>query len=179
MRDENSCGGRYTLKTSIDELVEFFQLPASFTFFEPRYNIAPTQPVTGHSRSYDRRRGEFSAETPAGIFHMGTRAILEQAPRRRRETAERAQRNAGGKALVRTAFKRHRCIIPADGFMNGRHGQKKARLPHSPAPPKSLRLAGLFEEWHGPNGEVLESCAIVTTTENELMRPIHDRMPVI
>jgi len=45
MRDENSCADDIRLKTSIDELVKFFQLPASFTFFEPPYNIAPTQPV--------------------------------------------------------------------------------------------------------------------------------------
>jgi len=66
------------------------------------------------------------------------------------------------------------------GFIEWQTTGKKKRGYHIRLRRQNLfAFAGLFEEWHGPNGEVLESCAIVTTTENELMRPIHDRMPVI
>src|SRR5208283_589399 len=83
--------------------------------------------------------------------------------------------------MFREAFRRRRCLIPAGGFYEWRD-QNRRRQPYlfrmrdgSP-----LGLAGLWESWRGPDGgPAVETCAIVTTPPNELVRPIHDRMPAI
>jgi putative SOS response-associated peptidase YedK len=81
---------------------------------------------------------------------------------------------------MRAAMKRRRCLIPADGFyewkpMGGRKQPYFIRV-KSGAP---FAFAGLWETWTGPNGEEMETAAIVTTTANRLLSPLHDRMPVI
>jgi putative SOS response-associated peptidase YedK len=93
--------------------------------------------------------------------------------------------NARGESVIdkpafRAAMKYRRCLIPADGFYEwkpvaGRKQPYYVRL-KSGAP---MALAGLWETWTGPNGEELDTAAIVTTRANRLLAPIHDRMPVI
>jgi putative SOS response-associated peptidase YedK len=93
--------------------------------------------------------------------------------------------NARGESVIdkpafRAAMKRRRCLIPADGFyewkaMRGRKQPYFVRL-QSGAP---MAFAGLWECWTGPNGEELETAAIITTDANRSLRHIHERMPVI
>jgi putative SOS response-associated peptidase YedK len=94
----------------------------------------------------------------------------------------------------RSAFKRRRCIIPADGFFEW----AKVEKPKSPTARKSTKLAvekrprwfhrkdgkpfvfaGLWERWQPESGDAIESCTIMTTEANEIVKPYHDRMPVI
>jgi putative SOS response-associated peptidase YedK len=90
----------------------------------------------------------------------------------------------GEKAAFKAAFKRRRCLIPADGFYEWQKlpGQK-TKVPHhiTRADGEPLAFAGLWEVWRGPekDQEPLRSVTIVTTAANETMAPIHDRMPVI
>ncbi len=97
--------------------------------------------------------------------------------------------NARGETIAekpsfRTAYRRHRCLLPADGFYEW------AQLGTAPHPRKQpvhigmkdgtpFGLAGVFERWLSAEGQLLDSCTIVTTSANELLRPMHDRMPVI
>ncbi len=165
--------GRFTLTVDPAELQENF---ANFTFpnrFAPRFNIAPTQPVLAVPND-GQMRGDFFvwglipswAKDPA----MGSRLINARA-----ETL-------GEKPSFRAAYKYRRCLIPADGFYEWKAvpGQK-AKVPHfihlkSRQP---FALAGLWEEWHSPNGSQIRSCTIITTEPNELMASLHNRMPVI
>jgi putative SOS response-associated peptidase YedK len=80
-----------------------------------------------------------------------------------------------------SAFKQRRYIIPAAGFFEWkREGkQKQPFYIHPRDDEEAFSFAGLWEKWHDPKREIIESCAIITTEANELMRPIHDRMPVI
>ncbi len=83
------------------------------------------------------------------------------------------------KPAFREALQKRRCLIVADGFYEGRRGGG-AKLPirdHLPGG-EPFAFAGLWASWRGPEG-LVRSCTIVTTEPNELIRPIHDRMPVI
>ncbi len=76
------------------------------------------------------------------------------------------------KSYFRGAWRHHRCLLPSNGFW-----EKKQRIHRSNDEP--FWLAGLWERWIGPDGSELESCCVITTRPNALIRPLHDRMPVI
>lgn len=84
------------------------------------------------------------------------------------------------KAAFREAFKRRRCLVAADGFFEWqKQGAAKTPLFIHLEPQRSFGFAGLYEIWTPPLGEPLVTCTIITTEPNDLVRPIHDRMPVI
>ena len=85
------------------------------------------------------------------------------------------------KPSFRTALKRHRCLLPADGFYEWKQTLSGAKQPiHIGMKDGTpFAFAGLFERWLSPAGEVLDTCTIITTQSNALLAPLHDRMPVI
>ncbi len=84
------------------------------------------------------------------------------------------------KPSFRTAFRHHRCLIPADGFYEWRATASGKQPVHVGSPDGApFGFAGLFERWLAADGTVLDTCTILTTNANELLRPIHERMPVI
>lgn len=166
--------GRFALYISLEELADCFDLTDLPAQLAPRYNIAPTQPV-GVVRVNPVTGKREWALTLWGLIPswskdptMGARMINARA-----ETVDE-------KPSFRAAFKRRRCIIPASGFYEW---MKKAggKQPYfiTAAHGEPLGFAGLWEGWHGPNGEEIESCTILTTDANEAIAPLHDRMPVI
>lgn len=140
---------------------------------EPRYNIAPTTPILVVKDSPQGRIGTFHlwGLVPAWAKDPGLGAKLFNA---RSETA-------GEKPSFRNALKRRRCLIPASGFYEWQASKEGGKQPFWIRRKDGglLALAGLWETWQGPNGEELDTCAILTTDPNEVMAPIHDRMPVI
>jgi len=140
--------------------------------FPPRYNVAAAQPI-GIVRQVDGKRHFVLVRwglLPSWIKDPRTFSLLINA---RGETVLE-------KPAFRAAMKRRRCLIPADGFYEWQEdgGRKRSFFIHakSGAP---LAFAGLWETWTGPYGEELETAAIVTTRANQMLAPIHDRMPVI
>jgi putative SOS response-associated peptidase YedK len=84
------------------------------------------------------------------------------------------------KPSFREALKKRRCIIPADGFYEWqRTATRKQPYFFHLGNNLPFGFAGLWDRWRSEDGEVIESCAILTTEANELLRPIHERMPVI
>ncbi|MFH1115571.1 MAG: SOS response-associated peptidase, partial [Pseudomonadota bacterium] len=78
------------------------------------------------------------------------------------------------------AFKRRRCIIPADGFYEwAKEGKRKQPYLIAMADGSTFAMAGLWEHWEDVKGNVIESCTILTTGANDALRELHDRMPVI
>jgi putative SOS response-associated peptidase YedK len=151
-------------------LAEAFDL-AGFPDLAPRYNIAPTQPVAAV------RAGEAGRECVRlrwGLVPSWARDTKQAPINARAETA-------ADKPMFRAALRKKRCLIPADGFYEwlARAGEKR-KQPYCfrPRDERPFAFAGLWERWEGPEGPV-ESCAILTTEANELVRPVHDRMPVI
>ena len=140
--------------------------------FPPRYNVAPTQPIP-IVRLMDGKR-HFALVRwgllPSWVKDPKTFTLLINA---RGETVAE-------KPAFRAAMKRRRCLIPADGFYEWKAvgGRKQPFFVRAKAG-GPLAFAGLWETWTGPNGEELETAAIVTTKANRTLAPIHDRMPVI
>ena len=155
------------------DIAEHFQLSEE-PELGPCYNIAPTQIVAVvRFDAENARRGLRLAKWGLIPFWAKDTSIGSRLINARAETA-------ADKPAFRAAFKYRRCLVPADGFYEWKRLDKK-RQPYffGSADDKPLAFAGLWERWEGPDGEVIESCTILTTDANELLQPIHDRMPVI
>ncbi len=164
--------GRFTLSQPINAIASVFNL-AQIPPLEPRYNIAPTQLVPsilsapgGEKQLQMLRWGLIPAwaKDPA----IGAKLINARA-----ETVSE-------KPSFKSAFKRRRCLIVADGFYEWQRqdGKKQPyyfRLQNG----HPFAFAGLWEQWKSPEEQEITSCTILTTAANDLLRPIHDRMPVI
>ena len=165
--------GRFTLVASPELLAELFDL-AEAPPLAPRFNIAPTQPV-GLVRVDPHLKTLAWALTYWGLIpswskdpSIGARLINARA-----ETV-------AAKRYFGAAFRRRRCLIPASGFFEWQ-AQGKGKQPFyiAPADGGIFAFAGLWEKWTGPDGSELESATILTVEPNELMAPIHNRMPLI
>ena len=137
----------------------------------PRYNAAPTQPVLAVMNGEERRAEHLRwglIPSWAKDARMGSRMINARA-----ETL--AKRPA-----FRAAFARRRCLVLADGFYEWRRsGNSRIPMRIVMKSREPFAFAGLWDTWQDPEGEVVRSCTIITTEPNELLQPIHDRMPVI
>lgn len=167
--------GRFTLSASAQRLQEFFPL-YEFPAYAARFNIAPTQDVLAV-----RQESETGTPHPVWLrwglipFWAEDKKIAASLINARSETV-------ADKPAFRDAFKRRRCLILADGFYEWKKGIAKK----DPKQPYHVRMtdsrpfafAGLWEFWKGEEPPI-ESCTILTTDANEIVQPLHDRMPVI
>lgn len=163
--------GRFTLSQSAEAIASVFQLNQVPTL-EPRYNIAPTQPVATVLQSANERQFQLLrwGLIPAWAKDatMGSRLINARA-----ETVAE-------KPSFRSAFRHRRCLVIADGFYEWRRQDgKKQPFYFRMQNQQSFAFAGLWEHWQDPKGEAIDSCTILTTEANELLQQIHERMPVI
>jgi putative SOS response-associated peptidase YedK len=139
----------------------------------PRYNIAPTQQVLAV-------RQEDAAQQPRGaMLRWGLIPSWAREKKLAASLINARSDSVAGKPSFRTAFKRRRCLILADGF----YEWKKGPFPKQPyhirrKDGEPFAFAGLSEMWGGEQPPI-ESCTIITTKANDVVRPLHDRMPVI
>jgi putative SOS response-associated peptidase YedK len=163
--------GRYTL-TSAPQAVRALFYYDEQPNFPARYNIAPTQPIP-IVRLVDGKR-QFALVRwgllPSWVKDPKAFSLLINA---RGETASE-------KPAFRAAMRRRRCLIPADGFYEWKAlgARKQPYFIHNKSG-EPLAFAGLWETWTGPNGEEVDTAAIVTTDANATLSDIHNRMPVI
>ncbi len=165
--------GRFTLTIDPGDLQEAFPDVKVPENIPPRYNVAPSQPVAVIPNTGERKLDFYTwglipswSKDPA----IGNRLI-----------------NARSESLLekpsfRSQYRRRRCLILADGFFEWQaQPDNKSKTPiyiylkdHKP-----FAFAGLWDIWMSPDGSEIKSCTIITTQPNELMQPIHSRMPVI
>lgn len=164
--------GRITLKTTPEELAEFFNIPL-VSLLEPRFNIAPTQPVLVVRRLPGKERE--AAALRWGLIPQWSMdaTIGSKLINARSETVTQ-------KPSFREAFKSRRCLVLADGFYEWKK-EKGKRYPFlfRMKDGKPFALAGLWETNEVLEKEKLETFTVLTTEANALVRPLHDRMPVI
>ncbi|MGV8038822.1 MAG: SOS response-associated peptidase [Thermoanaerobaculaceae bacterium] len=163
--------GRYTLASPGNVVAELFELD-EVPELRPRFNIAPTQDVAV-VRAREGRR-ELGA-VQWGLVPSWARdlAIGQKLINARAETVAE-------KPAFRSALRARRCLVVADGFYEwqptaGRKQPWYFQLRDG----GPFAFAGLWERWQAPGVDTLESCTIVTTEANELVAPVHGRMPVI
>lgn len=163
--------GRYALSATATELIEHFQLLAC-PDFSPRYNIAPTStiPVIRHKPD----TGRVGQLVRWGLIPSWSKEPTSKLNNARGETVAE-------KPSFRTSFARHRCLIPASGFYEWQTvaGKKQPFYIHPAEPGGFFVFAGLLAAWQAPDGQTIVSTCIITTGPNDVMAPIHDRMPVI
>lgn len=165
--------GRFTLTDPDADLAVQFNLP-EIPDLRPRYNIAPTQPVAAirvSSRGPDREMV---------LLHWGLIPFWAQDPGMGARLINARSETAAEKPAFRAAFRKRRCLVVADGFyewqkQNGTKQPFYIRLRGS----RPFAFAGLWERWEGADASVIESCTLLTTQPNDLLRPVHNRMPVI
>jgi len=165
---------RYRLTHSKQYLAERFQAADDEIEARPRYNIAPTQPVLTVRKEGEKKVRQFRTMRwgliPSWAKDMSIRNKTLNA---RSETVTRTP-------AFRDSILTKRCLIPADGFYEWQKmGSVKQPYCFEVGEGELFALAGLWDEWRSPEGEVIESCTILTTTPNSLVVDLHDRMPVI
>ena len=167
--------GRFTLRAPASLVAQQFGL-LDTPLLEPRFNVAPSQAVAVVRLTPDaaRLRRELAWLRWGLIPAWATAASIGN-----RLINARAE-TAAEKPAFRAAFRRRRCLVVADGFYEWqrveRHKQPYFFRLRDDGP---FGIAALWEVWEGPSQTRVESCTLLTTMANELVRPIHDRMPVI
>jgi putative SOS response-associated peptidase YedK len=166
--------GRYNLIANAEAIRLLFQLPAfDERLVAPRYNIAPTQPIAVVRQG---PKGRELLPMRWGLipwWAKDTKTLPLMINARAETVAE--------KPAYRDAFKYRRCLVPASGFYEWQKRERGSKQPYAaqPADGAPIAFAGLWETWHGPDGSEIDSAAIVVTDANQLLTPIHDRMPVV
>lgn len=165
--------GRFTQTHSADEIAAAFQV-SYVPPQPPRYNIAPSQAVVAVLQTTDQPERHLRSHR-WGLIPKWAKdsSIGYKLINARSETVAE-------KPSFRSAFKYRRCLIPADGFYEWQRqaGQKQPYY-FCLRDRQPFAFAGLWEEWQSSEGELLQSCTLLTTTANEVLAPVHERMPVI
>lgn len=167
--------GRYVLKKKdLEELVQRFGL-RSLQEFHDRFNVAPTTEVPAI-----RARRDDPTDYEAVPLQWGLVPGWAKDPQSGSRLANARAEGIVDKPAFRHAFRQRRCAIPASGFYEWQTiGRLKQPWYFTLRDESPLLFAGLWESWRSPDGVTLETCALITTSPNAIMAPIHDRMPVI
>lgn len=172
--------GRFAQPRSPDELARIFSARAVGDVPTEQFNVAPTDPVA----AVVERHGERTVD----LFRWGLVPFFAATASEGARLINARSETAESSPAFRTSFRRHRCVVPADAFYEWRRHRDALSGRVQRSEPFAIRridgavlpLAGLWATWRDPRtAERLSTCSILTTVPNELVAPIHDRMPVI
>lgn len=164
--------GRFALALPPKSLAEYFQLD-QFPELIPRYNIAPAQPVTTIVNDKNSNRRVLK------MFRWGLIPSWAKDTKIGSKLINARSETVADRPSFRLAFRNRRCLIPATGFYEWKRYEGKNQ-PHFIAirDNKPFAFAGLWEHWEGRDTKI-DTCTILTTEPNDVVRHIHHRMPVI
>ena len=165
--------GRFTLRTSTKDIVKKAFSLIDAPDLKPRFNIAPTQQIAAIKLNPETGTRQLSQ------FRWGLIPSWADDPKIGYSMINARAESVAVKPAYRSAFKKGRCLIVADGFYEWKKtGQNKQPFFIRLKDDEPFAFAGLSEHWHRGD-QTIDSCSIITTEPNELMEGIHDRMPVI
>jgi putative SOS response-associated peptidase YedK len=164
--------GRFDIHTAIEIIAQIFQIDSITFDIVPNYNVAPTQniPIVINDGKKNLLISSHWGFLPSWAKEKKTAYSMINA---------RGETVATNKSY-KDAFQNYRCLVVADGFYEWQR-QDKIKIPYyiHLKSKKPMAFAGLYNNWRSPEGEEICSSTIVTTGANELVMPLHDRMPVI
>ncbi|MGO4184627.1 SOS response-associated peptidase [Paenibacillus sp. TAF43_2] len=164
--------GRYTITSELDEIINTFSVEETNYEYSKRYNVAPTQLVPG----IINRDGKRVLEG----FKWGLIPFWSKDPKIAYKMINARAEGIEKKPAFRNLIKRNRILIPSNGFYEWRQHEDGKQPYRFQLESKGVyAFAGLYDNWKDPNDEVIQSCTIITTTPNELVDDVHNRMPVI
>ncbi len=168
--------GRFTLTVDPADLLDAFALDAGaspdLSLLGPRFNIAPTQAVAVIPNTAPRH---------VELMRWGLIPSWAKDPKIGNSLINARGETVAEKPAFRSAFKRRRCLILTDGFYEWKKEAGGGKTPYyiQLAGGRPFAFAGLWEVWRPADGSELPTCTIITTAPNDVMAPLHDRMPVI
>ena len=165
--------GRYALTLPPEALRALFKVLGE-DLFPPRYNIAPTQPIHVVATAADRRR-------ELVLMRWGFVPSWVKDPAKFPLLINARIESAADKPAFRNAVRRRRCLVPATGFYEWQKRPEGGKQPYliKPAAPPVVAFAGIHETWIGPDGEEVDTAAILTRAATPSLAGIHDRMPAV
>ena len=177
--------GRYSLTTAIDRLLPRLRgaLPEGLReHYLPRVQVRPSEPVL--------IQREIEGHPEVAFAAWGLLPAWLKDPRGRTRPINARSETVAEKPYFRGAWRQHRCLLPADGFYEWRPVAEAPAVPGCGRPRKQPHLirrcdgapfwlGGVWDRWLGADGSEIDTCCILTTAPNDLLRPIHERMPVV
>lgn len=168
--------GRFARRSTQEVLADWFGVELEdMPWFSPSFNVAPqsVQPVVRSDPDNGKR--EFALLRWGLVPHWTKDSKLGFS------TINARAEDVASKPAFREALRKRRCLVPADAFFEWKWLAVKSKLPFAIGlkSDEPYAFAGLWESWQPKDGEPLETFTILTTAPNELMAPIHNRMPVI
>ena len=162
--------GRFSI-AGFEGIEERFQLEIEFPDLKPNYNVAPSQDVSVIVNN---------GSNHLAMFRWGLIPYWAKDPSIGHKMINARAETVDEKPSFKTCLQRKRCLIVADGFYEWKK-EGTTKRPHriTLKNQELFGFAGLWDTWKSPIGEIVNSCTIITTTPNELMEPIHNRIPVI
>lgn len=164
--------GRFVLRADLRTVEEVFHIRTIDGEYRTGGNISPGRTVSAVIRRND--------QNSLVHFHWGLVPAWARDPSVGKRMFNARAETVADKPSFRNAFRKRRCLIIADGFYEWQKtgGRRKPFLFRLKAG-GPFGFAGLYESWQAPGGQPIHTCTIITTEANELIRPVHDRMPVI
>ncbi|MCD7059309.1 SOS response-associated peptidase [Pelagibacterium xiamenense] len=165
--------GRYAFTLPSEAMETLFGV-RNVPEYPPRYNIAPTQPILSVMRDESGARA-------AKLARWGLVPAWVKDPREFPLIINARAESMAQKPAFRDSVKHHRCVVPASGYYEWHRAPDGTKIPHyiALASGEPLPMAGLYATWMGPNGEEIDSAAVITVPANPDLVHIHDRMPAI
>jgi len=167
--------GRFTITATFTEIIQRFEIDAAIQeeLYNPNYNVAPSQSVLSIINDGSRNRLGFLRWGLIPPWSKDMKIGYKMINARAETIAE--------KPSFRNPFKKKRCLIIADSFYEWKRHEDKTKTPMRIKLKSGglFAMAGLWDRWISPHGESIYSCSVITTTPNDLVKEIHDRMPVI